>query len=49
MRSLGVVDTLHVVLWKKAWNDHDRRMRTFMFKFRPATSEEVSVESVMNE
>jgi len=49
MKILGIVETLHVVLWKKVWNDQDRRRRVFMFKFRLATSDEVAVETVMRE
>ncbi len=49
MKILGVLETLHVILWKKAWNDADRRQRVFMFKFRPATPEEFALETVMNE
>jgi hypothetical protein len=49
MKILGMVETLHVVLWTKVWNDQDRRQRVFMLKFRPATRDEFTVETVMRE
>ncbi len=49
MKILGVVDTLHVIMWKKVWNNNDRELRIFLFKFRPATPGEFALETVMNE
>lgn len=49
MKILGVLDTLHVVVWKKVWNSNDRDLRVFLFKFRLATADELTVETVMNE
>jgi hypothetical protein len=40
---------LYVVVWRKVWNDNDQRQKVFMFKFRLALADEVTVETVMRE
>ncbi len=41
--------SLHVVVWTKRWNGLESDRNRLLVKFRPATPEELAVETVMNE